>query len=195
MKIKLLAANQFQVVSSMSNLIDIGIIPQISYTKIGFQEFDNITDYLVDEAKQILGIERYDLVGISCDGPESLVVTVTLDIRKKISSEVKISDIGRTILQYSFAQNEDLFTVGKELFSTLSLSGGSVYHYQGRYILILDVNLPERDLLKIEGLIGEYSEPSSYRMDSLINDGKVIFAEEAFQAIDRYFGMRSGAHV
>ncbi|TQS74436.1 genetic competence negative regulator [Ornithinibacillus gellani] len=191
MRIERLSKDQFTIFLTFDDLVDRGFTKEdLWYDVNGIQ---NLFSDMMYEASDELGFELEGklIVQVHLMQAQGMHVTVTqkldeLDVEEDYI-EMKVTLDESKELMFSFHDFEYVIQVAACL-ETMQLQGGSVYHMDERYYMLLEeADFPSKNKDDIIAVMSEYGSPSIITSHRLKEYGKVIMDANAVKQINSFF--------
>lgn len=197
MRVERLGGDKVRFFLTLDDLIDRGIKKEDMWRDI--PKVHELFNDMMEHAYQELGFEIAGPVAVEVFAlpAQGMVVVVTrgrtpqtneqddFDHDDMYELEVTMEETDRVI--FRFNDLEHLIQAAIRMKSLIP-RGGQVYSYQESYYLVLEEGLDTPNLDILVALLSEYGEASTVTDAVLTEYGKIIWAQDAINEIDKYFG-------
>lgn len=196
MRVERLGGDKVRFFLTLDDLMDRGIKKEDMWRDI--PKVHELFNDMMEHAYQELGFEIAGPVAVEVFAlpAQGMVVVVTrgrapqtsdddFDTDDMYELEVTMEETDRVI--FRFSDLEYLIQAAIRMKSIIP-QGGKVYAYQDAYYLVLDEGLETPNLDILVAMLSEYGEASTVTDAVLCEYGKVIWAHNAINEINKCFG-------
>lgn len=196
MRVERLGGDKVRFFLTLDDLMDRGIKKEDMWRDI--PKVHELFNDMMEHAYQELGFEIAGPVAVEVFAlpAQGMVVVVTrgrapqasdddFDTDDMYELEVTMEETDRVI--FRFSDLEYLIQAAIRMKSIIP-QGGKVYSYQDAYYLVLDEGLETPNLDILVAMLSEYGEASTVTDAVLTEYGKVIWAHNAINEINKCFG-------
>lgn len=196
MRVERLGGDKVRFFLTLDDLMDRGIKKEDMWRDI--PKVHELFNDMMEHAYQELGFEIAGPVAVEVFAlpAQGMVVVVTrgrapqtsdddFDTDDMYELEVTMEETDRVI--FRFSDLEHLIQAAIRMKSIIP-QGGKVYAYQDAYYLVLDEGLETPNLDILVAMLSEYGEASTVTDAVLSEYGKVIWAKNAIDEINKCFG-------
>ncbi|MCA0982994.1 genetic competence negative regulator [Halobacillus yeomjeoni] len=192
MRIERMTNEKFKIFLTFDDLMDRGLSRDELWSDL--PRVHRIFSDMMYDAGVELGVELTGvlLVQVYLLQAQGMLVVVTRTESEDLEDDEDYMELKVTLdeseeMMFSFVDFEDIIQAGIHLHR-LDVTGGSVYHYQGSYYMLLqDEDITHLDPDQVIALLSEFASASAATSHRLIEYGKKIMVGDACETIYKYF--------
>ncbi|MBH0229614.1 genetic competence negative regulator [Halobacillus yeomjeoni] len=192
MRIERMTNEKFKIFLTFDDLMDRGLSRDELWSDL--PRVHRIFSDMMYDAGVELGVELTGvlLVQVYLLQAQGMLVVVTRTESEDLEDDEDYMELKVTLdeseeMMFSFVDFEDIIQAGIHLHQ-LDVTGGSVYHYQGSYYMLLqDEDITHLDPDQVIALLSEFASASAATSHRLIEYGKKIMVGDACETIYKYF--------